>query len=635
MAKQQETPVDPEPIGQVLAEIADKSQKLMHALAERRYAGNGADRSADPLNLRPTLLELTARLMADPARLVQAQLALWQDYLRLWQSTGRRLLGQPAAPVAEPEQGDRRFRDPAWDDHALFDFIKQSYLLTARWLVGTVNQLDGLDAKSRQKIDFYTRQFVDAMAPSNFVATNPEVLRATLETGGENLLRGLNNLLDDLARGDGKLAIRMTDLDAFALGCNLALTPGKVVFQTDLMQLIQYAPTTAEVHARPLLIIPPWINKYYILDLQPKNSFIKYAVDQGFTVFVISWVNPGEELHQKTFEDYMVEGPLAALDAMAKATGETGSTVIGYCLGGTLLAAMLAYLATKRDQRIQAATFFASLVDFEQPGELGVFIDEEQLAAMDRMMAERGYLDGRHMATTFNMLRANDLIWSFVVNNYLFGQGAVPVRPALLELRQHAHALRHAQLLSAQVLPGEPAGGAGRHQARGRADRPAQDPPAGLHPLDPRGPHRTLGLDLPGDPALWRRDHLRARGLGPHRGRGQPALGAEIRLLDPPRAAARSPGLARRGDPPPGQLVAALAGVERPPFGRAGAGPPAGRRPAAGARGRAGILRARARVLSRGRRGSHPATALGGLPGAAPPFRGRRDASRAGRSRPG
>ena len=427
MAKQQETPAtDPEPIGQVLAEIADKSQKLMHVLAERRYAGNGADRSADPLNLRPTLLELTARLMADPARLVQAQLALWQDYLRLWQSTGQRLLGQPAPPVAEPEQGDRRFRDPAWDDHALFDFIKQSYLLTARWLVSTVNQLDGLDAKSRQKIDFYTRQFVDAMAPSNFVATNPEVLRATLETGGENLLRGLNNLLDDLARGDGKLAIRMTDLDAFALGCNLALTPGKVVFQTDLMQLIQYAPTTEKVHARPLLIIPPWINKYYILDLQPKNSFIKYAVDQGFTVFVISWVNPGQELHHKTFEDYMVEGPLAALDAMAEATGEPESTVIGYCLGGTLLAAMLAWLAVKRDQRIKAATFFASLVDFEQPGELGVFIDEEQLAAMDAMMAKRGYLDGRHMATTFNMLRANDLVWSFVVNNYLLGKEPFP-----------------------------------------------------------------------------------------------------------------------------------------------------------------------------------------------------------------
>ncbi len=427
MAKQQETPApDAEPIGQVLAEIADKSQKLMHALALRRHAGNGGDGGADPLNLRPTLLELTTRLMADPARLAQAQLALWQDYLRLWQSTGRRLLGQPATPVAEPEQGDRRFRDPAWDDHALFDFIKQSYLVTARWLVSTVNGLDGLDAKSRQKIDFYTRQFVDAMAPSNFVATNPEVLRATIATGGENLLRGLNNLLDDLARGEGRLAIRMTDLDAFALGRNLALTPGKVVFQTDLMQLIQYAPTTETVRARPLLVIPPWINKYYILDLQPKNSFIKYAVDQGFTVFVISWVNPGPEHTHKTFEDYMLEGPLAALDAMAAATGEADANVIGYCLGGTLLAAMLAWMAARRDRRVKAATFFASLVDFAQPGELGVFIDEEQLAAMDKMMAERGYLEGRHMATTFNMLRANDLIWSFVVNNYLLGKEPFP-----------------------------------------------------------------------------------------------------------------------------------------------------------------------------------------------------------------
>jgi polyhydroxyalkanoate synthase len=357
---------------------------------------------------------------------MQAQLSLWQDHLRLWQSTSQRLWGQSVSPVAEPEAGDRRFRDPAWDDHALFDFIKQSYLLTSRWLVDTVNQVEGIDDKTRQKIDFYTRQFVDAMAPSNFVATNPEVLRATLESGGENLLRGLNNLLGDLARGDGKLAIKMTDTDAFALGENLALTPGKVVFQTELMQLIQYLPSTEQVHQRPLLIIPPWINKYYILDLQPKNSFIKYAVDQGFTVFVISWVNPDAEHAASTFEDYMVHGPLAALDAMAQATGEKTSTVIGYCLGGTLLAATLAYLATKRERRVKAATFFASLVDFEQPGELGVFIDEEQLAAMDAMMAKHGYLDGRHMATTFNMLRANDLVWSFVINNYLLGKEPFP-----------------------------------------------------------------------------------------------------------------------------------------------------------------------------------------------------------------
>ena len=588
MAKQQETPAtDPEPIGQVLAEIADKSQKLMHVLAERRYAGNGGDRSADPLNLRPTLLELTARLMADPARLVQAQLALWQDYLRLWQSTGQRLLGQPAPPVAEPEQGDRRFRDPAWDDHALFDFIKQSYLLTARWLVSTVNQLDGLDAKSRQKIDFYTRQFVDAMAPSNFVATNPEVLRATLETGGENLLRGLNNLLDDLARGDGKLAIRMTDLDAFALGCNLALTPGKVVFQTDLMQLIQYAPTTEKVHARPLLIIPPWINKYYILDLQPKNSFIKYAVDQGFTVFVISWVNPGQELHHKTFEDYMVEGPLAALDAMAEATGEAEATVIGYCLGGTLLAAMLAWLAVKRDQRIKAATFFASLVDFEQPGELGVFIDEEQLAAMDAMMAKRGYLDGRHMATTFNMLRANDLIWSFVVNNYLLGKEPFPFDllywnsdSTRMPYAMHSFYLRKFYQENRLVVPGGiTLGGVPIDLRKIRLP---------VYILSTREDHIAPWLSTYRATQLYRGPTTFVlAGSGHIAGVVNPPRGPEIRLLDQPRAAAGSRGLAGGRDPPARQLVAALEGLERPARGRAGAGARAGRGEAAGAGGRA------------------------------------------------
>ncbi len=425
MAKQQETPqAGRDDVVRLMGEISEKSQQLLHDFAER----GGADGSStpDPLNLGSTVLELTARIMTNPATMAQAQLALWQSYLQLWQNTSQQLLGHDVVPAARPERGDRRFRDPAWDDNAVFDFIKQSYLLTSRWLVETVNQLDGSDDKTRQKIDFYTRQFVDAMAPSNFVATNPEVLRSTLESGGENLLRGLNNLLDDLSRGGGRLAIKMTDLEAFELGKNIAVTPGKVIFQTALMQLIQYAPTTEQVYRRPLLVIPPWINKYYILDLQPKNSFIRYAVDQGFTVFVISWVNPDEGHADKTFEDYMVEGPLAALDAMAQATGSREVNVVGYCLGGTLLAAMLAYLAAKRDRRIKAATFLASLTDFEDPGELGVFIDEEQLAAMDDSMARKGYLEGREMATTFNMLRANDLIWSFVINNYLMGKEPFP-----------------------------------------------------------------------------------------------------------------------------------------------------------------------------------------------------------------
>ncbi|MGI9435786.1 MAG: PHA/PHB synthase family protein, partial [Geminicoccaceae bacterium] len=410
----------------LVGQIAERSQKLLHSLATESVAAGNQGQPADPLNLTPILFELTARMVANPASVLEAQLSLWQNHIDLWQSTSKKLLGQNGNPVIAPEKGDRRFRDRAWDDDAVFDIIKQSYLLTSRWLTHLVEDMDDLDDKTRRKIEFYTRQFVDAMAPNNFVSTNPEVLRATLESGGENLLRGFSNLLEDLDRGKGKLAIRMTDPDAFDVGKTLATTPGKVVFENDLMQLIQYQPTTDKVYKRPLLIIPPWINKFYILDLRPENSFIKFAVDQELTVFVVSWVNPEQRHADKTFDDYMLEGPLAALDAIEQATGEADANVIGYCLGGTLLAATLAYMAVKKDKRVNAATFFTALTDFEEPGELGVFIDEEQLASMDQMMAENGYLDGREMATTFNMLRANDLIWSFVINNYLLGKEPFP-----------------------------------------------------------------------------------------------------------------------------------------------------------------------------------------------------------------
>ncbi len=411
---------------ELIGEIMERSQKILTDFAKTAGDTPSSSESPDPLNLTPVVVELTTRMMTNPTTLVQAQLSLWQGYIDLWRNTSKRMLGQDAGPVIEPTRDDRRFRDPAWNDDAVFSVVKQSYLLTSRWLTEVMHDVDGLDDKTSQKLDFYTKQFVDAMAPSNFVATNPEVLRATLETGGNNLLRGLNHLLTDMDRGKGKLAITMTDAEAFEVGGNIATTPGKVVFQNDLMQLIQYAPTTKEVHKTPLLIIPPWINKFYILDLQPKNSFIKYAVDKGLTVFVISWVNPEKRHAEKTFEDYMLEGPLTALDAIEQATGESQVNVIGYCLGGTLLAATLAYMAVKQDKRIKAATFFTSLIDFEKPGDLGVFIDEEQLASMDQTMAEKGYLDGREMATTFNMLRANDLIWSFVVNNYLLGKEPFP-----------------------------------------------------------------------------------------------------------------------------------------------------------------------------------------------------------------
>ncbi len=425
---------DPVELSRSMAEIAERSQRLVAEFLQRQQQGHAevgaapgiGSGMADPLNIGTAFFEMTTRMMTDPTKLVQAQLSLWNDYMTLWQRTAQRFLGGEAEPVVETPKGDRRFKDSAWSDNALFDFIKQSYLLTARWMQSTVKEVEGLDDKTARKVDFYTRQFVDAMAPSNFLMTNPEVLKATLESGGENLVKGLQNLLDDLERGRGRLAIKMTDMDAFRIGENIAVTPGKIVYQNDLLQLIQYQPTTEMVKRRPLLIIPPWINKFYILDLRPDNSFIRWAVGQGHTVFVVCWVNPGESLADKTFEDYMLEGPLAALDAIEAATGEREANVIGYCLGGTLLASTLAYMAEKGDDRIKSATYLVTMVDFAEAGELSVFIDEEQLASLEERMKTTGYLEGSDMATTFNMLRANDLIWSFVVNNYLLGKDPFP-----------------------------------------------------------------------------------------------------------------------------------------------------------------------------------------------------------------
>lgn len=416
---------DPIKFTETMSQVAMESQRLVAAFLMRQ--GQSAPGMGDPLNIGGAFMELANRMMADPAKLAQAQMALWQDYARLWQHAAAKMLGHDTAPIAEADPGDRRFKDEAWQDNAVFDFIKQGYLLTADWLQQTVGGVDGLDDKTARKVAFYTRQFADAIAPTNFLATNPEALRETVDTRGENLVRGLRNLLDDMDSGDGDLRIRMTDTDAFKVGENLAVTPGKVVHRTDLMELIQYDPTTEQVFQRPLLVVPPWINKYYILDLRPKNSFVKWATDQGYTVFIISWVNPDANLADKTFDDYLTEGTLAALDAIEQATGEREVAVAALCLGGTLLASTLGYLAAVDDDRIKSALFMATLTDFAEPGELSVFIDEEQIAALEQRMADSGgVLEGRDMATTFNMLRANDLIWSFVVHNYLMGKDPVP-----------------------------------------------------------------------------------------------------------------------------------------------------------------------------------------------------------------
>lgn len=416
--------MQPLPLAEIsssFCKAAQESQEMIH-----RFFGKNSFPLLDDMGTSKAFCAMTARILANPLKLAEAQLKLWHAYTQLWQGSVLKMWGQDPRPVAEPLPGDRRFSHEDWEDNFVFDFIKQSYLIAANAINETISNVDGPDDETRKRVAFFTRQYVDALSPSNFLLTNPEVLRATVTSGGRNLVRGLGNLLEDLERGQGNLRITMTDLDAFKLGENIATTPGKVVYQNRLMQLIQYEPATKEVFKRPLLIVPPWINKYYILDLREKNSYIKWAVDQGHSVFVISWVNPDESYAETKFEDYLTLGPLAALDAIEKATGEAKANAVGYCLGGTLLATTLAHMAAKKDERIASATFFASMLDFSDPGEIGVFIDEDSVESLEARMKERGYLAGNEMAQAFNMLRANDLIWSFVVNNYLLGKEPIP-----------------------------------------------------------------------------------------------------------------------------------------------------------------------------------------------------------------
>lgn len=450
---------DSEELTAIIGKIAEQSQRIVTDFVACQ--SDMQETEQDPLNIGTAFMEMTQRMLSDPARLAQAQVDLWNSHVDLWQQTANRMMGQGSETLAEPEADDRRFADAAWQENPVFDYIKQSYLLTSQWMINTVRETEGLEDETARKVNFYTRQFVDAMAPTNFALTNPQVLEETVDTKGQNLINGLSNLLDDLERGKGQLAIKHVEPDAFELGKTVATSPGKVVFQNDLFQLLQFSPSTDKVRKTPLLIVPPWINKYYILDLREKNSFIKWAVAQGHTVFVVSWVNPDDKLAQKTFEDYMLDGPVAAIGAACDAAGSEKVNVIGYCIGGTMTATALAYMADKGDDRVASATFFTTLVDFEEPGELGVFIDEEQIASLEEKMSERGYLEGSEMATTFSMLRANDLIWSFVINNYLMGKEPFPFdllfwnadstrMPAVM----HSYYLRNMYKENALVQPG-------------------------------------------------------------------------------------------------------------------------------------------------------------------------------------
>jgi polyhydroxyalkanoate synthase len=418
--------VDIEEFARNLARVVEEGGKALAAYLKPREDGRIQGEYAELIDVVKTLGQVGQYWLKDPQRALDLQLNLGRSYLDLWAGAVKRMAGEETEPVAEPSPKDKRFTDPEWSSNQFFDFLKQAYLLTVAWANRLVKDAEGLDPVTLRKADFYVRQIANAIAPSNFVLTNPELLRETLASNAENLARGMHMLAEDIAAGGGDLRIRQTNADSFEVGRDLAVTPGKVIFQNDLIQLIQYAPTTEMVLQRPILIVPPWINKFYVLDLTPDKSFIKWCVDRGLTVFCISWVNPDAHLAAKRFQDYILEGPLAALDVIEQATGETKVHAIGYCVGGTLLAATLAYMAADRDRRIVSATFFASQVDFTHSGDLKVFADEEQIAALERQMAGRGYLDSAKMANSFNLLRSNDLIWPYVINNYFKGKEPLP-----------------------------------------------------------------------------------------------------------------------------------------------------------------------------------------------------------------
>lgn len=412
-------PAQAESLSLILKDTAERLQPMMEELATS---------NTPPAQIMRSYAAFFQKLYEDPKKLADMQVQYMKDWITLWQESTKRFMGHPGQTLYRPDSHDRRFKSPAWEEGAAFDFIKQSYLMTSQWMHRLIESTQGLDPETKRRVDFYTRQFADALSPSNFILTNPEVLKATLDSKGENLIRGFRNMMEDLERGKGHLKISTTDYNAFELGKNIANTPGQVVFENELMQLIQYEPTTESVFKTPLLIVPPWINKFYILDLQPEKSFIRWLVEQGHTVFIISWANPtGPALADKCFTDYIHDGLSDALDKIRDISGEEQANVIGYCIGGTLLTTALGWMAaTGEDQRIASATFLTTLVDFSEPGDISVFIDDALLETMERDMAEKGYFEGRNLKDTFSLLRANDLIWTFVVNNYLLGREPFP-----------------------------------------------------------------------------------------------------------------------------------------------------------------------------------------------------------------
>lgn len=444
----------------VVQEASTQYQALMSDMLERLWPSAAASTIYDEMG---RCFQAGAEALArDPQLLISTQTRLFQDQMALMQGTLREMSGESVEPVISPARSDRRFRDEAWQSEPYYHFLVQQYLLFSRAVDEMLAGIKGLPESQKRNLEFYARQYVSAFSPSNFASTNPEVQRVTRETGGQNLLDGLKRLREDLANSAEGINVAMTDTEAFRLGDNIAVTPGDVVFENELIQLIQYRPATEKAFSTPLLVVPPWINKYYILDLRQDNSMMRWLVEQGHTVFLISWRNPGPEQSDLTWADYMQMGPLAAMDAIEQATGEKQVNILSYCIGGTLTASTMAYLtARKQADRVRSVSYMATLQDFSDPGEIGVFLNEPVLQGLEKQMAQDGYLDGRVMAFSFNLLRENDLFWSFYVSNYLKGEAPTAfdllywnTDGTNLPAGTHAWYLRHMYLENRLVQPG-------------------------------------------------------------------------------------------------------------------------------------------------------------------------------------
>ena len=456
--------IDVDALSEIISRLSEETRKKLQDRIEKQFKGDGLE-TQKAMNLFTDFTEVYTKMLKNPMGLIEMELTYFQDLFSLVNTSMMKMMGMPGPDLSPGEalkQKDKRFKGKAWEENPWFAFLRDLYLLNSRTILNSVKKVTDVDPKTKLRVDFYTRQFVDALSPSNYIMTNPELIQATVDSKGANLIRGLRNLLDDLERGPCQLQVKNTDTQAFELGKDIATTPGYVVAQNDLTQLIQYQPSTPKVHNRPILIVPPWINKYYILDLRPDNSLIKYLVDNGYTVFTISWVNPDENHAAFDFEDYMAQGPVEALRKIEALTGVKQVSAIGYCMGGTLLACATSYLnEIKEGNRIASTTYMASLLDFSKPGDMGVFIDETQIADFEHKMNEKGFLDGCAMANTFNMLRSNDLIWSSVINNYMLGKDPVPFDllywnsdSTNMPAKMHSFYLRNMYLENRLITPG-------------------------------------------------------------------------------------------------------------------------------------------------------------------------------------